>query len=295
MLSYQYLESVQKPKPIVNEFMFKTSDGIEIKYYDFLPALQQSEQPKGCIVYVAGWLSQLKDALKILRGFQESGYRTLYVESREKNSSTATENSNISGDRMFLDIYELIQYLNFQKPFIMMGQSFGAVASILQASIAIEPKTKPSRIIAIQPVFNEIMPKVAVGFFGLPTRIFRFIQRMARKLVPQLFPSLKERNTNLERFYREFTEADPGKLRKSVLGFIDMSLRQYWKPIQTPTLVLGVSGEKFHPFEEAKEIANKLPNAKFIDLMNDKISHSTEVVRLTEEFLQECYVLENIE
>src|SRR5664280_677392 len=87
----------------VKEYMFNVSDGVSLKIIDFTP--QNISQEKPVILFVAGWISLIsgwKDVLKVLT----AEHRVIYLESREKQSSTVPDIKKVSFsiERLKLDI-----------------------------------------------------------------------------------------------------------------------------------------------------------------------------------------------
>ncbi|MFZ2287441.1 MAG: hypothetical protein WAV93_10700 [Bacteroidales bacterium] len=57
------------------------------------------------------------------------------------------------------------------------------------------------------------------------------------------------------------------------------------KEISVPALVVVVSKDRFHSHEEGKEIAHQIKGALYIDLTDNKRTHSTEINRIIIEFI----------
>src|SRR5208337_4230214 len=100
---YQYTDN----STIVKEYMVDVSDGVSLKIIDFTP--QNISQEKPVILFVAGWISLIsgwKDVLKVLT----AEHRVIYIESREKQSSTVPDVKKVSFsiERLKLDIGEIV-------------------------------------------------------------------------------------------------------------------------------------------------------------------------------------------
>ena len=112
----------------VKEYMLEVSDGVSLKIIDFTPRNVLQEKP--VILFVAGWISLIsgwKDVLKVLT----AEHRVIYLESREKHSSTVPDVKKVSFsiERLKLDIGEIVEkVISPSEKFILAGSSLGASA-----------------------------------------------------------------------------------------------------------------------------------------------------------------------
>jgi pimeloyl-ACP methyl ester carboxylesterase len=271
----------------LEERMITVSDGVDLKVTIY-PAQKSclNNELKRPIVFIGGWLAHTESYLRIINRLREEEHEVIYIETREKNSSTATEDSDLSGERMFRDIQEILYELNFESEFIMLGHSLGAICSILQALDESNPKFIPSRIIALQPVTKSVLQKEQIGVFKLPTFLFKMIRKLMVKIAPFFSSKLKQSEFSRKKFEKEFLEADAGKLRKSALGFEGFSLYDHFREISIPILFLGVSEDEQHPVEDPKELSQMLPLTEFHDLVSEEVAFSERTADLTLNFLK---------
>ena len=262
------------------EQMIAVSDNEKIRILSFIPEnndiLSSSKMP---IIFIGGWLALTESYYEIIDYFLKDGHKVIYIETREKNSSTATEESDLTGERMFRDVQEILYKLDINEPFIMLGHSLGAICSLLQAMEEENSRFIPSRIIALQPVIESVIQKEQIAVFKLPTWLFKGIRKLMVKIAPFFSSKLKESEYSRERFEREFLEADPGKMRKSALGFSDFSLLDYLREIDIPVLFLGISEDEQHPIADSITLTEMLPNTEFHDLVSEEVAFSIKTAK----------------
>ncbi|MEA2070411.1 MAG: alpha/beta hydrolase [Asgard group archaeon] len=271
----------------IKEQLITVSDNEKVKVIAFMPEGNYDNSNSNMpIIFIGGWLAHLDSYTPIINKLRQDGHEVIYIETREKNSSSATEGSDLTGERIFRDIQEILYNLEIDEPFIMLGHSLGAICSLLQPLQEDNPRFIPKRIIALQPVIKSVIQKEQLGIFKLPTWLFKMFRKLMVKLAPFFSHKLKESDYSRTRFEKEFLEADPGKLRKSAIGFSDFSLLDYLTAIDIPILFLGISEDEQHPIADAKKLTQMLPQTKFIDLISEEAAFSSKTADIIQRFLR---------
>jgi pimeloyl-ACP methyl ester carboxylesterase len=183
----------------------------------------------------------------------------------------------------------LLDHLDVERA-IMGGTSLGANISLEVAA------TTPERLrgmIIEMPALDNAIPACAAAFtpllyaltFGEPA--MRVLARGARAVPRWRLPLLAE--ITLDAFAQ-----DPAPSAAVLQGILfgrtapDHTIRP---SIETPALVIGHRRDPIHPFSDADQVANELPNARLIDA-NSIIELRTHPKRLTAkiaDFVDECW------
>ncbi|MBD3191260.1 MAG: hypothetical protein GF308_11480 [Candidatus Heimdallarchaeota archaeon] len=270
-----------------DERMIAVSDNEKIKVIVYPPEdSSNGHKGKMPIVFIGGWLARTESYLEIINHLRAEGHEIISIETREKNSSTATEYSNLSGERLFRDVQEILHILELDENFVMFGHSLGAICSLLQAVDESNPKFIPSRIIALQPVIQSVIQKEQLAVFKLPTFFFKIARYFMVKMAPLFSKKLRESEYSRKRFHKEFFETNPGKLRRSAIGFENFCLHDHFREISTPVLFLGISEDEHHPIEDPKQLAQMLPKTEFHDLVSEEVAFSSKTAEIALKFLE---------
>jgi len=183
----------------------------------------------------------------------------------------------------------LLDHLELERA-IMGGTSLGANISLEMASTA--PERLRGMIIEM-PALDHAIPACAAAFtpllylltFGEP--VMRVLARGTRAVPRWRLPLLAE--IGLDAVAQE-----PAPSAAVLQGILfgrtapDHTVRQ---TIETPALVIGHPRDPIHPFSDADELANELPNGRLIDA-NSIVELRTHPKRLTTkiaEFVDECW------
>lgn len=210
-------------------------------------------------------------------------HTVLYLETREKKSAEINGNHRFTVEDITTD---LVHFADMRFPagseYLMAGYSLGATA-IAEAFPLLE--NKPGKIILIE-------PNISFPFQGW----LLFLARAARVIYYPLKPFLKwylrHFRINLAEDYemyrincRILDSAEPVRLGAAIRHLSGYRMSGCLREISVPALVVVASKDIFHSHDEGMEIARQIKGAGYIDLADNKRTHSAEMGRIISDFI----------
>ncbi len=262
----------------VKEYLLTVSDGVSLKVIDFTPHNVSPENP--VILFVAGWISLLsgwKDVLKVLL----AQYRILYLESREKQSSTVPDvkKASFSMQRLVLDLDEIVdQVIVPSGDFILAGSSLGATAILEYCSL---DKRKALSAVLIGPNTEFRFPKILVFIVTIvhPSLYF-FIKPLIKWYIRNFRLNKKNSREQIEKYENTLDCADPYKLKANALALKNYKLSDRVDQIKIPCLILGATTDTLHDTGHIKNLVNKIPAAQYVEMESNMATHSEKAGHL---------------
>jgi len=253
--------------------------GVELLTVTFTPPEPLDAPP---VIFIPGLGS-------VIENFRETvieltrHHTVYYVETREKKSAKITRKHRFTVEDITSD---LIRFAGFMFPagseYVMAGYSLGATA-IAEAFPLLE--NKPVKIVLIEP--NISFP--FQGWLVFLTRAARVIYYPAK---PFLKWYLRRFRINLAEDYemyrincRILDSAEPVRLGAAIRHLSGYRMSGCLQEISVPALVVVASKDKFHSHDEGMEIARQIKGAVYIDLSDNKRSHSAEMGRIISDFI----------
>jgi len=253
--------------------------GVELRSVTFTPALPSSAPP---VIFIPGMGS-------IIENFRDTvieltrNHVVLYIETREKASARISRKHRFSVEDITEDI---VHYAGQKFPdgrrYVMAGYSLGATA-IAEAFGRLE--NKPEKIILIEP--NSSFP-----FHGLLVLLSRAAGVVYRPLKPLLKWYLRRFRINLredpEMYHincRILDSAEPVRLGAAVRHLSTYRMDGCLRLISVPTLVVVASSDRFHSHDGGTDIARRIASADYLDMVDNKRTHSAEMGRVIGEFI----------
>jgi pimeloyl-ACP methyl ester carboxylesterase len=276
----QYTES----STAVKEYMLDVSDGVSLKIIDFTPQNVSPEKP--VILFVAGWISLIsgwKGVLKVLT----AKYKVIYLETREKQSSTVPDVKKVSFsmDRLNLDIGEIIEkVIPPSEKFIIAGSSLGATAILEYCG---SESRKPLSAILISPKADFKFPKLLELVIPALHPSLAFLIRPVVKWYLRNF-RLDKKNSReqIEKYENTLDCADPYKLKANALALRKYVLLNRVNKINVPCLMIGATTDTLHGTGEIKQIMRIIPDSSYIELESNMETHSEKAGRVIEKYIQ---------
>ncbi len=225
------------------------------------------------IVVIAGLVSHFLGWIDLDNELSKIG--TVYhIETREKNSAKYHKKKiDFSMGTYADDIYKIIENYNLEEEgFYIFGDSFGS-------EIAVEFLDKgyssPEGLILISPTKT-------FAFSGWMKVLFTIAPYwLYYPLLPFLLFVLKYFRTNLKTDRgtyalnkRNMTTGNPKRMKQCVLHLFKYKSKADYSEISCPTYIVAASNDKMHSFQQSVDIAEKIPNAVFEDLVNYQETHS---------------------
>lgn len=259
-------------------FHLETSKGVQIHIVKFTPANNPSLPPVVLLPGMASVIENFKDTIIAL----SENHVVYFLETREKGSSIILGKAGFSIPEIASDLPKAIELLGLKTGgYILAGYSLGAsvIAAAFQNLLA-----KPMAVVLIEPSASFKWPWWLPPLARVAVPIYRMIK-------PFLKWYMKTFKINKEEDYEMFIinsrildQADPKKLAATVLSVRHFEAWNYLQHIDSHCLVIGVSQDRFHSHDEAANIAARVNGCSYVDLLNNKRSHSAEVAKIVDEF-----------
>lgn len=267
----------------VKDYHFTVSDGVALKIIDFIPKRDNDKRP--VILFVAGWISAISGWQGVLRVIS-SEYRTIYLETREKQSSIVPASRKVSFamDRLSADVRDAVEKLiPPRRTFIMAGSSLGATA-ILEY-LAGEGR-KPLCAVLVGPNaefrFPRFLGRVIPAF---PPSFYLILKPVVKWYLRNFRLDKKNEMEQVKKYEATLDAADPYKLKYNAIAIRNYSIWHVIPAVSTPVLVVGAALDKLHGNEALKKMVEMLPRSSYRELASNKETHSEKAGELIIEFI----------
>jgi pimeloyl-ACP methyl ester carboxylesterase len=268
----------------VKEYMLEVSDGVSLKIIDFAPRNVSQEKP--VILFVAGWISLIsgwKGVLKVLT----AEYRVLYLESREKQSSTVPDVKKVSFsmERLKLDIGEIIEkVISPSEKFMLAGSSLGASAILEYCG---SEKRKPLSAVLIGPNAEFRFPKIVGTIIpALHPSLYFSVKPVIKWYLRNFRLDKKNSREQIEKYENTLDCADPYKLKANALALRNYALLNRVDSINVPCLIIGATTDTLHGTENIKRLIKIIPDSLYVELESNMETHSEKAGRVIAEYIQ---------
>jgi pimeloyl-ACP methyl ester carboxylesterase len=253
--------------------------GVELLTVKFTPPEPADAPP---VIFIPGLAS-------VIENFRETvieltrNHTVFYIETREKKSALISSSHRFTVAEVASD---LVHFADQTFPdgslYVMAGYSLGATA-IAEAFPSL--KNKPVKIILIE-------PNISFPFQGW----LLFLARAARLIYYPVKPVLK---WYLRRFRINLAEdhemylincrildsAEPVRTGRAIRDLSKYRMNGCLHEISVPALVVVASKDKFHSHDEGMDIARQIRGAGYIDLVDNRRTHSAEMGRRISDFI----------
>lgn len=261
----------------------EVEEGVMLRVYK-IPCKNPSSRVN--IVVIAGLVSHFLGWIDLNHELSKIG--TIYhVETREKNSAKFyKKNIDYSMDTYADDINKVINKYKLDKDgYYIFGDSFGSEIAI---KFLDKGYTSPKGLILISPTET-------FAFSGWMKILFRFAPYwLYYPLLPFLLFVLKYFRTNLKSdrgtYYlnrRNMITSKPKRMKKCALHMFSYASEVDYSRIKCPTYIFAASNDKMHSYQESVDIAEKIPNSIFENLVNYHLTHNRETAAKTINFILE--------
>jgi pimeloyl-ACP methyl ester carboxylesterase len=274
----------------VKDYHFTVSDGVVLKIIDFIPRRDNDKRP--VIFFVAGWISAISGWRGVLKVIS-SEYRTIYLETREKQSSIVPKKTRVSFsmDRLSADIREAVEKLiPPRRTFIMAGSSLGATAII--EYLAREGR-KPLCAVLVGPNAEFRFPKFLGSVIpAFPPSFYLVLKPFVKWYLRNFRLDKKNEQEQVKKYEATLDAADPYKLKYNAIAIRNYSIWHILSDVSTPVLVVGAALDKLHGNEALKKLVAALPRASYRELASNKETHSEKAGELIVDFINRRDYLE---
>lgn len=219
------------------EFTVPGDPPFKLSYIDIRP-----ENPIGTIIFVHGYGGYALQWKNQLREFSDE-YRTIALDLRGHGRSDAPY-TRYTMDELLADLDLLVEKLSVERPFILVGHSFGG--AIVTEYALRHPQNLSHLVLIATPGEYKLLP-IIEALLRLPMAIVRGIYR-----IPAIRKSLAAKPHVLKNIYNNNMAKWRGWSR--------------FEQVQTPTLVIRGDRDRVFPTAAFEQVLKHLPNAEDVNI-----------------------------
>ncbi len=275
------IDSVVFPDSItITESMIPGTEEVQLRCIRLTPENPKTDKQ---FVFLPGWISEFDSWRYFLPELADYS-EVIYIESREKRTSVASDEVDFSIKTIQSDLIEILDQSNLVRSgYVLGGSSMGA--TVVMESLE-HLQRKPEKVVLVIPNSSFNIPGSIVLLKFIPIPMFTTLRWITRWFVMR-FKINKEDTDHSDAFVNQITRANMYKLKKSALDFasyqLDWSILSRFK---TPTLVIGARKDNLHQKEGIRKIAESIPGSTYQDLKDFTATHSSKSARLITNWLK---------
>jgi pimeloyl-ACP methyl ester carboxylesterase len=263
---------------------------VNLNVVTFVPPLKSPYPP---VIFFPGMASVIDNFSGTIRGLTKE-FTVHYAETREKSSSILPAKTGFEVTDIASDVAGVIDAL------VPEGGDYFIVAYSLCATAGAESfrsklKKRPSLFVMIEPSADFRVP----GWGIFLTKYFKWLYRPIKPLIKlylRLFMvNLKEDGDMQKILVRILDTADPYKLGPTLAAAARYSLWDALDKIDAPVLVIGASHDTFHEHQDSRDISERIRGAAYVDMVNNKRTHSPEVAESIKGHLRRMGVSDGVQ
>lgn len=253
--------------------------GVSLFTISFKPYKRTSLPVVVFIPGLASVIDNFKDTLIGLTRNQE----VHYVETREKSTAVISRDHGFSVAEIATDI---IQYLENKftenERYILVGYSLGATA-IIEAFRHIN--NKPERIILIEPNAAFNFPRWSLILARVAEYVFIPVKPFLKWYIRKFRVNTSEDYEMYLINCRILDAAEPRRLGHTIRALKSYNMGDCVQELSVPVMVVGASKDIFHSHDDAMTISQKITGCRYVNLENNRRTHSEEAASLIVEFM----------
>jgi hypothetical protein len=139
---------------------------------------------------------------------------------------------------------------------------------------------KPRLMLMCEPSLRFRVPRTGLFIARYFYWTYPVVKYLIRFYLRNFMINLKEDYEMYEIAKREFDTGDPKKLVPTLICMTRYDLQDALKYVDIPVVIVGTSKDTFHNLNDARHISALLKNSVYVDLVDNKRSHSYEVCDL---------------
>lgn len=267
------------PGTCYSEDWFGVSETVALRVVTFSPPGGSKYHP---IVFLPGLAS-------IMVGFRETlieltrDFTVYYVDTREKSSARIIGQARFDIGAFSSDLCALTGMLGLEDgKYSLFGYSIGATVAIDSFHLL---KAKPDFVLLLEPNATFNYPGIALAIMRLNLPLFHFFKPLAKGYI-WLFRINRKDDRDMYRISAQSLDhANPVRLRKTALGIADYAIWEKLPFLTCPVLMVGTSKDHFHDHDEVQRMITGLSDCTYIDLENNRRTHSAELGRVIRDFI----------
>lgn len=268
------------PAERVSEEMMQVAPHVAIRLVNFYPAGEATGLPLVMVTGLATRMESFRGVLHDLSLYQ----RIYYLETREKSSSEISGKAGFGMDEHAGDIVKAISLLGLKAgKYVLMGYSYGATAIAHAYTMLAE---KPAAMLLMEPTPVFRYPVWAKLLISISVPVYPVIKAFAKWYLRRFHINTKEDAEMALISSRALDNADPQKLRDSILAVWGYELWSRLPLIDCPTLVVATSKDGLHLHADIIHMTTSIKDCTYVDMENNKRSHSAEMAAVIRNYLE---------
>lgn len=262
-----------------SEQMLPVNERVSLRMLSFLPASGPGNAP---IVMVAG-LSSVIESFKDVLVEITKDFPVYYIETREKSSSKISGKVRFDVETIGMDIEVVLRKLGIKENnYTLMGYSLGATV-IVDRFANLTPR--PGCILLMEPTPVFHYPKWSLLLIRFAVPLYPVLKPFAKWYLRNFQINTKEDREMALISSRALDQADPFKLKSTILSIANYTVWHRLGSVDCPVLIVATSKDKFHVHEEITRMTGSLKECGLIDMENNKRTHSAEMVMVIRNYI----------
>ena len=254
-----------------SERMFDLDDQVSLRVISFEPSTASHNIPIVMVVGLSTMIESFRDILVELT----KDFPVHYIETREKKSAKIKGRISFDVQAFGMDVVKIVSMLGVEaNNYVLMGYSLGATA-IADCHEYIESKPKCLLLMEPTPAFHY--PKWSLRLIRFAVPLYFILKPAAKWYLRRFRINTKE---DMEMYLissRALDNADPLKLKNTILAIAGYSVWQRLETIECPALIVATSKDGLHDHEDIIRMTNGIKYAKYLDLETNKRTHDAEM------------------
>lgn len=239
----------------------------------------QPQQPSGKLPLMI--VPGLSSVIESFKGVLQEITRThvvIYVETREKPSSVVRDHCPFDMTSIARDLEVAVDMAGFEdRGYLLAGYSLGA-AAIMEAFGRLT--VKPAQVVLAEPVPQFRIPRWSLPLAKWAPQIYPLLKPFAKWYMRNFMIDTRKDPEVMRIVERALDSADPIKLGQTILGIHRFQAWDRLSEIDRPTLLVATSADTLHHHADILRLKKMIPGAGFIDMKNNKRTHSLEMAQL---------------
>lgn len=266
-----------------NETYVQVEENVRLRVLSFIPSYENKNVP----VLIIGGLSTIVDSFGDVIRELSRVFPVYFIETRDRPTSKISGKVRFDIEIMAQDIIQIVNFLEIpDRKYAFVGYSFGA--SIVAQSFT-ELSSKPRCIIFMEPTPEFHYP--AWGLFlirWLGGWLYKILKPFAKWYLRHFYINTVEDNEMALISGKSLDNADPYKLRQSILAIAPYKVWSSLKQVSCPCLVVGTSKDRLHVPEDINKMVDTLGSCKYVDMETNLRTHSIEMGQLICSYINSC-------
>lgn len=268
------------PGTLYSERMHQVNEAVAIRVFTFEPAIDTKSIP---IVLVPGLATVIESFHGVLKGVSKNN-PVLYIETREKSSSRLSGQVTFNMESLSDDVLSVIHTSGFEENnYVLAGYSLGATAIVDCYQKLLK---KPICVILIEPtpvfrlpIWSPILLYLAVPLYGI-------LKPFAKWYLRNFKINVKDDHEILQITYRALDQADPHKLKNTLLSISGYTSWNRIATVDCPVLVVATSKDTMHEHSDIEKMAGMFVKSEYTDMENNTRTHSEEMAAVILEYVK---------